>query len=305
MKIVVARKGHQHAETRSQGEERLRRGIDPDRCIVELTQIGPYVVLDAFHRTVEKEAANHQNRQDDVRKERRKPNDLARRLDSFPHGEIADQVDECQAGEILPVDRAETVQADITLGIEPVHLQTRWTRAYATTRKRAFLLEVFLSWRDDLLVRQPFRAILVERIALHECWRRAHRLVQLLHAIADELPTGFHGRASRRAPAVICKRERSKAVVAGRSRTAIAPGQNVSKRGEEIVQCPRDDHVVVEVGVEGNDRHGPTDAGEQRTDLLPARDCTLPVVLAEKQFKVEQRHTPEYNGQSVWNEKCT
>ena len=177
MKIIVARKGHQYTETRSQGEERLRRSIDPHPGIAEFTQIGPYVVLDAFHGPVEKEAANHQNRQYDVRKERRKPNDLARRLDSFPHGEITDQVDKCQTGEILPVKRAETIQADATLGIQPVHLPTRWKARVQETRKRTSLLKVFLSWRDDLLVHQAFRAILVERIGLHECLRRAHRLI--------------------------------------------------------------------------------------------------------------------------------
>ena len=76
MEIVVTGKRHQHAETRSQGEEGLRGGIDPDRGFGEFAQIRSNVVFDAFHRTIQEQAAYHQYCQDHVGKQCSKPNNL-------------------------------------------------------------------------------------------------------------------------------------------------------------------------------------------------------------------------------------
>ena len=37
------------------------------------------------------------------------------------------------------------------------------------------------------------------------------------------------------------------------------PGQDTCERGEEIVECPGEDHVVVDIQQEDNDRGGQAD----------------------------------------------
>ena len=53
---------------------------------------------------------------------------LARGFNAFPHGEIANQIDDSETSEIFPVDTAEIFQAQLSFRIQSIDLQTRRRR---------------------------------------------------------------------------------------------------------------------------------------------------------------------------------
>ena len=83
---------------------------------------------------------------------------------------------------------------------------------------------------------------------------------------------------------------------------AEAPGQAGGEGGEEEVQGPGGDHVVVDGDEGGDEHHGVTHALEERGGL-PDGDGAQAGELAERQLHEHQRHPAEHQHHEVGDEE--
>ncbi len=59
---------------------------------------------------------------------------------------------------------------------------------------------------------------------------------------------------------------------------------------EEIVEAPRDDHVVVAADDASDDGRSEPDSAEARVNRLPDSERALPELLTDPEFEQEERH---------------
>lgn len=84
---------------------------------------------------------------------------------------------------------------------------------------------------------------------------------------------------------------------------AAGPGQLVRERGDEVVERPGHDGVVVGGDVKGNDADGVTDPFENWADFPPYRNASITVVLTQRELHVEERDPSEDGHDSVGEEE--
>lgn len=73
----------------------------------------------------------------------------------------------------------------------------------------------------------------------------------------------------------------------------------------KIEETPGNDGVVVECHVERYDGAADADSGEERGDLIPHPDGSLPQPLPDGQFQVEHRDTLDCQHDEVGNEESS
>lgn len=74
-------------------------------------KVGAEIVTNALGGAGQRDAADQQAQQHRVGEQRREPDHLARRADTLPQGEVADQVDGQQTQRQVPLHNAQVVDA--------------------------------------------------------------------------------------------------------------------------------------------------------------------------------------------------
>ena len=138
--LVVRSKSYHGTKTQTIGEKDLGGGIDPDPGVSELVKVGIEEVGEAIGGTIESDASEEEDGEEDVGEDGSEVDHLARPADALPDAEVAENPGDAEGDDQLDPQTARFINSRRLLQSLVLPELGHWIRKYLPSSTKIFAI---------------------------------------------------------------------------------------------------------------------------------------------------------------------